>query len=749
VKSVAINQALRVLIVDDVDKDAILAEAVLRRGGYNILARRVDTAVSLDAALADQEWDVILCDFSMPRFSGLEALALIRQRGLDLPVILLSGAVGEETAVAALQAGADDYIMKGNLVRLVPSVRRALHEVAERRQRRQAEDALRFQADLLKTVGQAIVATDMAGLVTYWNRAAQIMYGWSAAEAIGRNILDLLPTEPLSIGNAERLNAVMDGEPSSQEYWVRDRDGRVFPILASTVPLRGEDGAVVGVIGVSTDISSRVQAEEAMRRSEARTRAQFQGLPVPTYTWQRQGDDWILVDYNRAAGRITWVSMEKLLGASARAVYGAIPEVWDNFTRCWTEQTTIETAAPYHIQMPGVDKDFLISYVFVPTDMVLVHTIDVTERARAQAAAARHVEQLSALRAIDTAIMNSIDLRPTLDTLLAQIIGQLHVDAALILVLDKQTHTLEPMAEHGFQGAGVAHLSLRLGQGLAGQVALERRLISIPALASSDVARPALFTEEYFVGYVGAPLIAKGQVQGVLEVFQRTPLAQEPEWSDFLLTLAGQVAIAIDNATLYTDLQQSNTELVLAYDTTIEGWSRALDLRDKETEGHSRRVTERTVSLSQAMGMSSAELVQVRRGSLLHDIGKMGVPDAILLKPGPLTEEEWVLMRRHPTYAYDLLSPISYLQPALDIPYCHHEKWDGTGYPRGLAGEQIPRAARIFAVIDVVDALLSDRPYRQAWSAERVQDHIAALSGSHFDPAVVAVFLKQAVPAAQ
>ncbi len=174
----------------------------------------------------------------------------------------------------------------------------------------------------------------------------------------------------------------------------------------------------------------------------------------------------------------------------------------------------------------------------------------------------------------------------------------------------------------------------------------------------------------------------------------------------------------------------------MAYDTTIEGWSRALDLRDKETEGHSRRVTARTLALVEAMGLSGAELVHARRGALLHDIGKMGIPDAILLKPGPLSEEEWVEMRKHPTYANDLLSPITYLRPALDIPYSHHEKWDGTGYPRGLVGEEIPLVARIFAVADVADALLSDRPYRPAWSQERVQAHIAALAGTHFDPAV-------------
>ena len=189
-----------------------------------------------------------------------------------------------------------------------------------------------------------------------------------------------------------------------------------------------------------------------------------------------------------------------------------------------------------------------------------------------------------------------------------------------------------------------------------------------------------------------------------------------------------------------------NYELAQAYDGTIEGWSRALDLRDHETEGHSQRVTEMTVTLARAFGMSEEELVHVRRGALLHDIGKMGVPDSILLKPGPLTEEEWVVMRRHPVYAYEMLSEVSFVRPALEIPHCHHEKWDGTGYPRGLAGDNIPLAARLFAVVDVWDALRSDRPYRSAWPIEKTRDHIASLAGTHFDPQAVAVFLNHVAP---
>lgn len=189
-----------------------------------------------------------------------------------------------------------------------------------------------------------------------------------------------------------------------------------------------------------------------------------------------------------------------------------------------------------------------------------------------------------------------------------------------------------------------------------------------------------------------------------------------------------------------------NYELAQAYDGTIEGWSKALDLRDHETEGHSQRVSEMTLALAEAFGVGAEELVHIRRGALLHDIGKMGVPDHILLKPGPLTDDEWVLMRRHPEYAYQMLSQVDFVRPALEIPYCHHEKWDGTGYPRGLRGEEIPLSARLFAIVDVWDALRSDRPYRRAWPLEKTCDHIAALAGTHFDPQVVEVFLRQVAP---
>jgi PAS domain S-box-containing protein/putative nucleotidyltransferase with HDIG domain len=280
-------------------------------------------------------------------------------------------------------------------------------------------------------------------------------------------------------------------------------------------------------------------------------------------------------------------------------------------------------------------------------------------------------------------------------------------------------------------------------KGYAGRAALERSIVHIPDLAKEhdNFLRGILLAGEGFVSYYGVPLIAKGQVMGVLEVFQRIQLVHDNEWLDFLKALAAQAAIAIENVTLFDNLQRSNTELFQAYDATIEGWSRALELRDNETEGHTQRAADLTVKLARLFGLSDAELVQVRWGALLHDIGKMGIPDKILFKRGTLTEAEWVVMKKHTIFAHEMLSPIRYLRLALDIPCAHHEKWDGTGYPFGLKGEQIPLVARIFAVVDVWDALRSDRLYHASWSVEKVREHLRSLAGTHFDPHVVNVCL--------
>jgi putative nucleotidyltransferase with HDIG domain len=356
----------------------------------------------------------------------------------------------------------------------------------------------------------------------------------------------------------------------------------------------------------------------------------------------------------------------------------------------------------------------------------------------------RRLKQAQALRTIDQAISSSLDLRLTLSVLLEQVTTNLNVDAASVSILIPNTGMLEIYSRRGFHTGALRPTTLRLRHSLAGKAVLENRILSIPNLAEvAEEFDPALLlAQEGFISYYAVPLVAKGQVKGVLEIFHRSHYDPDPEWLEFLESLATQAAIAMDNAELFQDLQRSNQELILAYDATLEGWVRALDMRDKETENHTQRVTEMTLRLARAIGMPEKEMVHIRRGALLHDIGKMGIPDSILHKPGKLTEQEWEIMRKHPVYAYNFLAPIAYLRPALDIPYCHHEKWDGSGYPRGLKGEQIPKAARIFAVVDVWDALSSDRPYRKAWPKKKVLQYLKEQSGLHFDPAVVKAFLE-------
>ena len=371
---------------------------------------------------------------------------------------------------------------------------------------------------------------------------------------------------------------------------------------------------------------------------------------------------------------------------------------------------------------------------------------DITERKRTENLIHLQFNRLKILNSIDKAVNSSIDLHSTLDIFADQVTVQLGIDAATILLMNRHTQRLEHVISKGFRSNALKFTHLRLGESNAGRAAMERRIMGISDLVREPdgFTRSKLFPDERFVSYFAVPLIVKGEVKGVLELFHRSLLKVDQEWLNFLETIADQAAIAIDHTSLFDALQLSRNELMRAYDSTIVGWSNALDMKDKETEGHSLRVTDITTRIAQQLGIKGEALVHIRRGALLHDIGKMGIPDSILLKPGKLTEEEWAIMKRHPLYAFEMLGAIDYLKPALDIPLYHHEKWDGTGYPYCLRGEDIPRGARMFAVVDVWDALTTDRPYRPAWLKEKTLGYIRSQSGIHFDPEIVEVFLSMA-----
>ncbi len=384
-----------------------------------------------------------------------------------------------------------------------------------------------------------------------------------------------------------------------------------------------------------------------------------------------------------------------------------------------------------------------------PLRMLGTHT-DITELktasleiSRLLAESRRRLERIETLRAIDVAISSNYDLKQTLDVILKETITHLQVDAAAVLLYQDEEHIFKHADSLGFQTDLIQKTRANQENVVAAQRDKWGEIVDLDLVEPTgfDPLFVRMMQEENFQQYYAISLTSKGKLIGILELFIRQPFEIDNEWRNFFKTLAGQAGVAIENAQLVNGLQIANLELLQAYDATIAGWSMAMDFRDKETEGHTQRVTEMTLSLARMLGIPEDQMENIRRGALLHDIGKMGIPDAILLKPGLLTDEERAIMQTHPKMAYDMLKSIEYLRPALEIPHLHHEKWDGTGYPYGLKGEEIPLPARLFAVIDVYDALTSDRPYRPAWSKEKTLAYIQEQSGKHFDPEVVKQFL--------
>lgn len=353
------------------------------------------------------------------------------------------------------------------------------------------------------------------------------------------------------------------------------------------------------------------------------------------------------------------------------------------------------------------------------------------------------LNRLNALHRIDQVISNSTELIPILNVFLKEIFIQLKMDAVSVLLYNQQNGTLDYIAGEGFQTVNNPPLRSGIEQGYLGETFQTQEILMAPDLDPNQFSNHhrEVVEAEGFQSYVAVPLITKEEIKGVLEIYFREATKPKGDWIESLQVFADQVAMAIENINVLSDLQQANIDLHLTYNKTLEGWAKALELRDAETEGHSRRVSELTGVLGRKLGLDDRELVHLYWGSLLHDLGKLGIPDHILHKEEPLTTEERELVERHPDYGRKLLEEIDYLKPAIDILYHHHEKWDGSGYPQGLAKEQIPLKARIFAVVDVYDALSSDRPYRDAWPEEKVIQYIRDQAGKHFDPEIVDQFL--------
>ena len=764
---------MRTLILEDNVSDAELMLYQLRRAGYDPDWQRVDNEKDFQDAL-HSDTQLILADYHLPQFDAGLALNLLKKSGLDIPFIVVTGSISEEVAVEMMRQGASDYLLKDRMARLGQAVARVLQEHSVRQAKRETENALRESearfrrlADNAEDVIYRYSLSPIEGL-EYVSPAITTETGYTPEEFYvqPKLIFKLLFPED---------HALLSNDLSSPvEIRLIHKDGRVIWTEQRFVMLHDVEGRLSAVEGISRDITERKQREselEAMAAMNSALRlAQSPAQLEPEILEQLSRlmlADAVSIKYIRSNSDPE--PAERGFGLWKNLQEGQLPPeshlINQMATKCEAYLNNDLASQPDQfpperysacVALAGIPLLAEGKYIgsvwlartspFSPADMhlfssvsdviaIAVHRADLHEQTMLQ------LQYLGALRQIDLAIASSLDLRVALNILLDQVLAQLGVDAADVMLFNPNSQTLEFAAGRGFRSLNADSKRLRIGEGYAGRAVMERRIVYIPEIgrAGDRVGQSQRLASEGFASYYGVPLIASGAVKGVLEIFHRSPLhaARNQSWLDFLESLSRQAALAIDKAELFSELKRSNDELALAYDATIEGWSKALELRSRETEGHTQRVTEITLRLGRAFNMSNEELVQVRRGALLHDIGKISIPDAILEKPGPLTEDEWKIMRRHPGYAYELLQPIEYLAHALEIPYCHHEKWDGSGYPRGLSGNQIPLEARIFSIVDVWDALLSDRPYRRAWTKEQTLNYLKEQSGTHFDPEVL------------
>ena len=422
---------------------------------------------------------------------------------------------------------------------------------------------------------------------------------------------------------------------------------------------------------------------------------------------------------------------------------------------------------PYWIPIPGLD-DWVKSIVSVPliagndvvgvlnllseeTDFFKIENLSLItaiaspvalalQNARLYDSLRQRLAELEMVANISAAMRKAQSQNDMQDILLAKAVEGLQANAGVLLLLDH--NELKFANTHGATGVSLG-ATCPPNAGMMWQALKSSRPYFIPDVRQIEELHESTICQALMgdaLSCACVPLQTTASTIGVVFLNWKNKPFLSTDESRLLESLSEIAANAIHRSSLHLQTIQQAQDLLQAYDATIEGWSHALDLRDKETEDHTLRVTNLTLQLAQAFGMNESQLDHIRRGALLHDIGKMGVPDHILHKAGALSDEEWTIMRRHPQLAYEMLSPIAYLQPAMDIPYCHHEKWDGTGYPRGLKGEEIPLAARIFAVVDVFDALTSNRPYRPAWKKRKALDYIREQAGTHFDPQAVELF---------
>jgi PAS domain S-box-containing protein/putative nucleotidyltransferase with HDIG domain len=663
-------------------------------------------------------------------FEGLEIRGEVESMGtasldwIGIPLLIENHAIG----VMAVQSYSEGIRYKKRDEQMLTFVSAQVAIAIERKRAEQALGTSTKRNELLiQASTDCILLESLSGAILECNAVAEEVYGYTREELLTMNVADLA-TREFTADKPDYVTWQIEQGGHFTNIPNVKKDGTFFPVEISTkiTDIEGTKFAVAYV----RDITERKKAENAILESEAKFKALAQTAAAGIFI--NRDDQFLYV--NPMWCEITGLTEPELLNTSLWNVInhgdgGEVRQKYSDLLR--TESGMIRFETSFNTRN-GEQKwlDITAGFIDYQGEKATIGTaIDITFRKQRE-------NDLELVAKISEALRTDLTREQVRTTILAELMTSLAIDGAIITTMEDREELPNLVRAIGCWQS-VDNRQLKANEGLSGFIVSScKPYVNFSAAHDTYFAFPELITS--MVTLAGVPLVTKGETIGSILIGSGRLMSDNE--LRLLKTIGDLAASAIHRSDLYEQTSVQATELKRAYDATLEGWAHALELRDKETQGHSLRIANMTIELAKRMGIDEQDLDNIRRGALLHDIGKMGVPDTILLKPGKLNEDEWSIMQQHPTYAYEMLSELPYFKDILDIPYCHHEWYDGTGYPRGLKGEEIPLSARIFAIVDAWDALVSDRPYRKAWTKENALKHLIDQAGSHFDEDVVKAF---------
>jgi len=773
-------EKLNILIVeDDSDDQQMLETALAQIELYQFAVSRVETLEGMKTLASSHQFDLIFLDLELPDSQGLETYQAMLNTNAHIPVVVITDLDNHQIAQNAIELGAQDYFVKGkfDVNCLANAIRHAIthHRIQEdlRESRRQIDSLIQNLPGMVYRC-----KNDDDWTMEFLSRGCTDLTGYSCHDLLQNQKIsysEIIHPDDRQFVNKRIQARVKADKPFRLEYRIITADGKVRWVLEQGNAFKHPEsmeqqleGFIIDVTDahhhsfeqkVLYDISSllnqNLAIEDLGNKIFQRLEYYFNlSCALLGTTTQQPGVAKII------AAMCEWASAnDPLIDISDCIIRKVItkgksfivsrkdhPEDFCNHVECTRSDHIAVVPLKSHHKIFG----FLLSGRNLPfsdydtqlLELIADQVSAAIEVANLHRKTQLQVKRLESLHTIDLAITGVFNINVINRLILDEIRKCLGVDAVAILMLNRVTNMLEQTAEIGLKNNQEISTKLAITNTTAGQVFLNRSPCYIKDVnLDADELISMILKKSGFASYFAVPLLIKGESQGVLEVFMSKPYYPDVDWLQFMESLATQIAIAYDSYRAFTNVQKMQRRLERSYDNTLESWSNSLAMLEPGYQENIQWVKDFSASLAEKLGLTPIEISNMERGVLLHDIGKVGVLNDILNKKGSLTAEEWTEVKKHPEIAQQLISNVDVLKDAVAIPYCHHENWDGSGYPRGLKGNAIPIEARIFAVVETFDALTSERPYRSPWKKEDAIAYLREQSGRKFDPQIVESFL--------